>query len=664
MPSTYTPLLRLTLPADGELVGTWGQTVNNGVTALVESSIAGTATVAMADVATTTLTIASGATDQARAAVLRLTGSLTAQRDVVCPSVSKTYFVRNNTTGGFGVRVKTAAGTGVVVPNGGTALLYCDGTNVSAAMTAIATLTVDKLQSDAAEPITLSHATASIAWRVGAENPPGIVVGRAASSILILRGLGGVSIEGGTEAVQKFGGVFQPQSTNTVSLGTTALRWSSAWITGAVNAATGAFSGTVAAAAPTLDGHLTTKLYVDTAVSGADFLPSVGGTLTGPLTGTSATFTGAVSTGALSSTTGSFSGLVTAATAPTAGGHLTNKTYVDAKVTGFLSTGGGTLTGALTGTSATFSGGVTAASFSGQIIGGAVSGTTGTFTGAVSTGALSSSSTGSFSGAVTASTAPSLGGHLTNKTYVDAKVLGAAFLPIIGGTLTGALGGTTASFSGAVGATGGFSGGPIGGSSGSFSGHVSIAGNLTVAGASPNGVLTGRDIIGTVSITCANISTQRSPAGTFGYMLMTEGTATVTGYGQYMDRNGIRVGYIGAGLFTGAPSIDTGTMRYVAGTHEFFGAVTNPSDRALKDAVETRAAPLEAIAAIPPRTWLWKASGKRSFGAIADELAQLLPELVHGEPGSQGIEESKAALYLVLSLAQAVAALKARVDAL
>jgi hypothetical protein len=33
-------------------------------------------------------------------------------------------------TGGYAVTLKTASGTGISVPNGGTALLYCDGTNV------------------------------------------------------------------------------------------------------------------------------------------------------------------------------------------------------------------------------------------------------------------------------------------------------------------------------------------------------------------------------------------------------------------------------------------------------------------------------------------------------------------------------------------------------
>jgi hypothetical protein len=136
MPSTYTSLLRLTLPADGELIGTWGQVVNNGITTLEESSIAGTSNIAMTD-ANRTLTTANGATDEARNMVIAFTGTLTAQRDIVVPTSSKIYFVRNATTGGFGLNVKTSAGTGVVVPNGTAMLVYCNGTNVVTAITSL-----------------------------------------------------------------------------------------------------------------------------------------------------------------------------------------------------------------------------------------------------------------------------------------------------------------------------------------------------------------------------------------------------------------------------------------------------------------------------------------------------------------------------------------------
>jgi len=123
MPSTYTSLLRLTLPADGELIGTWGQVVNNGITTLEETAIAGTVSIALAD-ANRTLTTANGATDEARNMTLLFTGALTAQRDIIVPNSSKIYFVRNATTGGFGLNVKTAAAAGTVVPNGQAMLLW------------------------------------------------------------------------------------------------------------------------------------------------------------------------------------------------------------------------------------------------------------------------------------------------------------------------------------------------------------------------------------------------------------------------------------------------------------------------------------------------------------------------------------------------------------
>lgn len=134
MPSAYTTSLRLVLPVTGELTGTWGDTVNNGLTQLVEAAIAGTAAVTMTD-ANYTLSTANEAADEARCMFISLSGgSLTATRDVICPSVSKLYVVLNDTTGGQSIRFKTAAGTGITLANGQRALLYCDGTNVTNAI--------------------------------------------------------------------------------------------------------------------------------------------------------------------------------------------------------------------------------------------------------------------------------------------------------------------------------------------------------------------------------------------------------------------------------------------------------------------------------------------------------------------------------------------------
>jgi hypothetical protein len=56
-------------------------------------------------------------------------GNLGATRDLIIPAIEKQYFVENNTSGGQSIRVKTAAGTGVTIPNGRIANVFCDGTN-------------------------------------------------------------------------------------------------------------------------------------------------------------------------------------------------------------------------------------------------------------------------------------------------------------------------------------------------------------------------------------------------------------------------------------------------------------------------------------------------------------------------------------------------------
>jgi hypothetical protein len=144
MPSSYTPSLRLVLPVTGELVGTWGDVANQGLTELVDAAIAGTASVVMSD-ANYTLTVADGLTDESRKMFVVLTGALTAQRNVVCPSVSKLYFVANTTSGSQSIVFKTNAGTGITVPNGEAMVLYCNGTNVVNAITYFASLDVGTL---------------------------------------------------------------------------------------------------------------------------------------------------------------------------------------------------------------------------------------------------------------------------------------------------------------------------------------------------------------------------------------------------------------------------------------------------------------------------------------------------------------------------------------
>ena len=135
MPSTYSTRLRIENIANGEQDATWGDTVDTSLGTVIEEAIAGVASVTHSDAADYTLSTANGLTDEARQMVLDIGGTLTANRNVVCPSVEKLYVVSNNTSGGFDITVKTSGGSGISVPNGKSMLLYCDGTDVLAAIT-------------------------------------------------------------------------------------------------------------------------------------------------------------------------------------------------------------------------------------------------------------------------------------------------------------------------------------------------------------------------------------------------------------------------------------------------------------------------------------------------------------------------------------------------
>lgn len=128
MASTFSPSLRIELIGDGDQSGIWGQTTNNNLGALIEQAIAGVVTINMVDT-NYTMSNFNGVSDEARNQVLVLTGTNTAQRNLIAPLVEKTYTVKNTTNGGFAVQIIGSSGIGVVIPNGVTTTVYCDGLN-------------------------------------------------------------------------------------------------------------------------------------------------------------------------------------------------------------------------------------------------------------------------------------------------------------------------------------------------------------------------------------------------------------------------------------------------------------------------------------------------------------------------------------------------------
>lgn len=131
MASTFSTNLKIELIGTGEQSGTWGATTNLNLGTALEEAIVGQGTANFASDADLTLTLSnSNASQVARALVLNATGTLSASRNLIVPAINKLYIVRNNTTGGQSITVKTSAGTGVAVANGTADMLYVDGTNV------------------------------------------------------------------------------------------------------------------------------------------------------------------------------------------------------------------------------------------------------------------------------------------------------------------------------------------------------------------------------------------------------------------------------------------------------------------------------------------------------------------------------------------------------
>ena len=140
MTTGATGQLGLALPVQGELSGTWGDTVNNGITQYTNIAIAGTLTLTNdgavtlanttgdASASNITSSLTGAGTVTAQFAIVKVTGTLTTAKVVTGPSYSKTYTVVNAATGGI-VTFKASGQTGVSIAVGETAFVYFNGTD-------------------------------------------------------------------------------------------------------------------------------------------------------------------------------------------------------------------------------------------------------------------------------------------------------------------------------------------------------------------------------------------------------------------------------------------------------------------------------------------------------------------------------------------------------
>ncbi|CDF94171.1 MULTISPECIES: phage tail protein [unclassified Pseudomonas] len=94
-------------------------------TAFVQQALSGSSVISVAGSGNIVVTAA-----QLGAGLIVLTGALTGNKVLIVPTALGRYQIWNATTGNFTLTVKTAAGTGVVVTQGQSSLLFSDGANI------------------------------------------------------------------------------------------------------------------------------------------------------------------------------------------------------------------------------------------------------------------------------------------------------------------------------------------------------------------------------------------------------------------------------------------------------------------------------------------------------------------------------------------------------
>lgn len=147
MTTAYSTNLELALPVQGELSGTWGDTVNNGITQYLDAAIAGSQIISGSQTAVTLSNtngdasatniaqVGSGSTGTAQYQIIRCTGNpaglLTITvSDTTTVGYSKTFVVINATSTSQSVKiVGSGPTTGITVASGDKALVAWNGSD-------------------------------------------------------------------------------------------------------------------------------------------------------------------------------------------------------------------------------------------------------------------------------------------------------------------------------------------------------------------------------------------------------------------------------------------------------------------------------------------------------------------------------------------------------
>lgn len=187
MASTYSEYLRLELIGTGEQTGTWGDTTNTNLGTLLDQAVAGTATIDVT-IGDVTLTALNGASDQSRQAILKITGTPVAPRNVIAPEQSKWYLISNGC--GQTITLKGASTTGYAIATGETLLMFWNGTDfVPGSSTALGYTPVNKAGDTMSGALYLPSATPTVATQAATKAyVDGAVSGAVGSNFVLKTG--------------------------------------------------------------------------------------------------------------------------------------------------------------------------------------------------------------------------------------------------------------------------------------------------------------------------------------------------------------------------------------------------------------------------------------------------------------------------------------------
>ena len=138
MTVNYTTLLGLAQPVSGTESGTWGDTVNNNLTAYLDDAIAG-AQIISGTLTAVTLSKTTGAslsqagagsTGSSQYQIIRCTGAPASLLTITVPAANKTYVVINATSTSQSVKiVGVGPTTGVTIASGKTSIITWNGSD-------------------------------------------------------------------------------------------------------------------------------------------------------------------------------------------------------------------------------------------------------------------------------------------------------------------------------------------------------------------------------------------------------------------------------------------------------------------------------------------------------------------------------------------------------